>query len=139
VRAGQAAMVTAPGTPARPARVQRLLPAASAADQAVLAWLAPLEPAGAPGLGRFGEAGIVVGAPRTAMAVPDSAVVEDDLTGERRVAVVGADGRARWTAVTLGTAAAGWHELLRPALPAGTRVIVEGQHGLPDSTRVRAR
>jgi multidrug efflux pump subunit AcrA (membrane-fusion protein) len=139
VRAGQSATVSAPGLPDRAAHVQRLLPAVSASDQAVLAWLAPARPDAAPGLGGFGEAHIVAGAPRTAIAVPDSALVEDDLTGERRVAVVGADGRARWTVVTLGLAESGWHELLAPVLPAGTRVVVEGQHGLPDSTRVRAR
>jgi hypothetical protein len=62
--------------------------------------------------------------------------VADDLTGEVQVARVD-DSLAVWTPVRLGAAAGGWHELLAPAPRPGTRVIVEGQRGLPDSTRVR--
>jgi multidrug efflux pump subunit AcrA (membrane-fusion protein) len=137
VRAGQRATVLEPGRAPRAAVVQRLLPAASEADQAALVWLAPDAPDPAPELGRFGGATIAVGAPRRATGVPDSALVEDDLTGERRVAVVDGSGRLTWTPVTLGAATGGWHELLRPALPPGTRVVVVGQHGLPDRTRVK--
>ena len=68
-----------------------------------------------------------------------SALVEDDLTGEYRVARVDSSGVAIWTVVQLGLAADGWHELLGPALPPGTGVIVDGQRGLPDSIRVRVR
>ncbi|HVN75301.1 MAG TPA: ABC transporter substrate-binding protein, partial [Thermoanaerobaculaceae bacterium] len=75
------------------------------------------------------------GEARRALAVPDSAVVEDDLTGETRVARV-ERGVAVWTPVTLGLAEGGWHELRAPALAAGTVVVVSGQHGLPDSTHV---
>jgi multidrug efflux pump subunit AcrA (membrane-fusion protein) len=71
--------------------------------------------------------------------VPDSALVEDDLTGERRVAVVDRAGRVAWTPVTLGAPADGWHELLRTRLAPGMRVVIEGQHGLPDRTRVKPR
>jgi multidrug efflux pump subunit AcrA (membrane-fusion protein) len=137
VRPGQDATVLVAGSAPRAAQVQRILPAASSADQAVLVWLAPRDGSPAPELERFGSATIVVGAPRRALAVPDSALVEDDLTGERRVAVVDSAGRVAWTPVTPGAAAEGWHELLRPALPAGTRVVVEGQRGLPGGTRVK--
>jgi multidrug efflux pump subunit AcrA (membrane-fusion protein) len=137
VRAGQPATVLEPGTPPRATLVQRVLPTASEADQAALVWLSPAGAGGTPGLGRFGNAEILVGAARRATGVPDSALVEDDLTGQRRVAVVGPDGRLAWTAVTLGAAVPGWHELVSPALAPGTRVVVEGQHGLPDRTRVR--
>ena len=137
IRPGQAARILAPGRPPRRATVQRLLPAASAADQTALAWLAPDSLGATPELERFGSAAIAVGAPRRGPGVPDSALVEDDLTGALRIAVIGADGRAHWRVVTVGAGADGWHELASPALPIGTHVIVEGQRGLPDSTRVK--
>jgi multidrug efflux pump subunit AcrA (membrane-fusion protein) len=137
VRAGQPATVLEAGAPPRAATVQRILPAASEADQAALVWLAPRAASPPPGLGRFGSASIVVGAAHPGLGVPDAALVEDDLTGEHRVAVVGATGRVAWTRVTLGAAADGWHELLGGGLAPGARVVVEGQHGLPDSTRVK--
>ncbi len=137
VRAGQPATVLESGAPPRAAVVQRILPAASEADQAALVWLSPRAAGPAPGLGRFASASIIVGAAHRSLGVPDSALVEDDLTGERRVAVVDREGRVSWTPVTLGAAADGWHELLRVDLAPGTRVVIEGQHGLPDRTRVK--
>lgn len=137
VAVGMPASITMEGGVVRRAVVQRRLPNTSAADQSALVWLSPVgkEPVGA--LDQFGSAVIEVGAQRHATAVPDSALVEDDLTGETRVARVDPGGIALWTAVRLGAAVTGWHELLEPRLPAGTRVIILGQHGLPDSTHVR--
>ena len=86
--------------------------------------------------GRFGGASIVVGAAHRSLGVPDPALVEDDLTGEVRIACVGRDTVATWVTVRVGLGAVGWHELLSPSLPPGTRAIVSGQRGLPDSTRV---
>jgi len=88
-------------------------------------------------LGRFGTAAIEAGAEHRAVLVPDSALVEDDLTGEIRLARVAPGSIAVWTPVRLGAAQPGHHELLAPALPPGTAVLVRGQRGLPDSTRVR--
>jgi multidrug efflux pump subunit AcrA (membrane-fusion protein) len=137
LRPGQAATVEEQGGPTRTVAVQRVLPMTGGADQSMLVWLAP-RAGGVPAeIERYGTARIVIGAPHRAAAVPDSAVVEDDLTGTRRVAVIGTDGRIAWTAVELGAAAEGWHELVRPSLAHGTRVVIEGQRGLPDSTRVK--
>jgi hypothetical protein len=137
LRPGQSATIGEEGRPPRRARLQRTLPMASAGDQATLAWLV-CEPGSAPpDLDRFGTSTIVVGEPRQAVAVPDSALVEDDLTGDTRIATVSAAGRVRWVKVMLGAGTGGWHELRSPALGSGTRVIVEGQHGLADSTSVR--
>ncbi len=119
----------------RAATVRDILPTIDATDQAGLVWLAPA-PGADPPLGQYETARIEVGRARRALAVPDSAVVEDDVTGERRVALVGADGRAAWTVVTLGADDAGWAELLAPPLPAASRVVVVGQRGLPDHARV---
>jgi hypothetical protein len=114
---------------------------ASDADQASLVWLAPTPGRGGPTaqLSRFGTAEITVGAPHRALAAPDSAIVEDDLTGERRVAAIDASGRLSWHPVVLGAIADGWHELARTDLTAGTTVAIEGHRGLPDSTRVTPR
>jgi hypothetical protein len=118
------------------ATVERRLPQTNANDQSALVWLAPDHPVTASLLDRFGTAEITIGAARRATAVPDSALVEDDLTGEVRIACVGRDTVATWVTVRVGLGAEGWHELLSPSLPPGTRAIVSGQRGLPDSTRV---
>ncbi len=120
-------------------RVERILPGTSAPDQSAVAWIAP---AGRPPrglLGRFGTAHIETGPPHLAAGVPDSALVQDDLTGETRVARVDSAGVALWTRVQVGPEEGGWREILAPGLPPGTAVVTSGLRGLPDSTRVRAR
>ncbi len=136
VTPGRPARVAMEGMAPVAARVQRRLPGVGVADQTALVLLSPSGRAPDGVLGRFGSAVIETGPPRRAIAVPDSALLEDDLTGEIRVARVDAGGLAIWTTVRLGTAAAGWHELIAPALGAGTRLVISGQRGLPDSTRV---
>ena len=139
VAIGQPAHIVMEGGAATTATVQRRLPNASSPDQSALVWLSPGPQAPRDLLDRFGTAAIQIGPPRRSPAVSDSALVEDDLTGEYRVARVDSSGVAIWTVVQLGLAADGWHELLGPPLPPGTRVIVDGQRGLPDSIRVRVR
>jgi multidrug efflux pump subunit AcrA (membrane-fusion protein) len=137
VRPGLAAsIVPETGDPVA-ASVQRRLPGVSADDQTVLFWLAPRAMPSI-GIGRFGTARIEVGSSRNGIAVPDSAVVEDDLTGEKRIVRVGADSVAIWTNITLGRSAEGAHELLSPALAPGTAIVVSGQRSLPDSVKVIA-
>ncbi len=137
LRPGERAVIREQGLPPRAATVQRVLPAADVADQSTLAWLTPATLAPAPQIDHFGSASITLGASHRAPAIPDSAVVEDDLTGVKRVAVVDSTGHAHWRAVTLGAGAAGWHELQPPNLAPGTAVVVEGQRGLPDGSRVK--
>jgi len=118
-------------------RVQRRIPQTNEADQTALFWLAPVvrEPFGV--IGRFGTAKIETGTEHRAVLVPDSALVEDDLTGQIRLARVAPGDVAVWTPVRLGPGDQGFHELLAPTLPPGTPVVVRGQRGLPDSTRVK--
>jgi len=137
IHTGQPATVIEQGHAPRAATVQRVLPMANSADQSLMVWLAPASTRDPAALDHYGSARIIVGASHRAPSVPDSAIVEDDLTGARRVAVVNADQRAVWTPVVLGAAEDGWHEILQPALAPGTRVVVEGQRGLPDSTHVK--
>jgi len=139
IRARQRATLREEGaSDPRRARVQRVLPSVSLADQSRLVWLAPEGRGPPPALDRFVTATIEVGPPHDALAVPDSAVIEDDLTGATRVAVIGSNSTATWTTVTLGAHAGGRRELASPTLPAGTRVIVVGQRGLPDHMRVNS-
>jgi multidrug efflux pump subunit AcrA (membrane-fusion protein) len=137
LRIGQRATIEEEGHPARAAALQRILPAAGAGDQSTLVWLRAMPDGAPPVLDRFGTALITVGAQRRALAVPDSAVVQDDLTGETRIALVTPGGQAVWTRATLGLGSAGWHELVAPVLTPGSQVIIDGHRGLPDSTRVK--
>jgi biotin carboxyl carrier protein len=136
LRGSQSAIVNAAGFPPIPATVQRILPVADSISQTAIVWIVanrvPLN-----GLHGSGTATITVGGARHNPAVPDSAVVEDDLTGETRVAIVDAERRAVWTPVLLGARAGTWREVRSPLLQIGSRVITEGQRGLPDSTRVK--
>jgi hypothetical protein len=87
---------------------------------------------------RFSTARITVGAPASGLrGGADSALVEGDSRGERRVAVVDTARRIVWTTVALRDTAAGWRELVGGGLTAGTRVVIEGQAGLPAGTRVQ--
>lgn len=136
---GQPATIALEGGGTIRAVVQRRLPSTSASDQSALVWLSPVASVPADVLDRFGTASIEVGVPRRVVAVPDSAMVADDLTGEIRIARVDSTGVAVWTVIRLGAASDGWHELVAPRLRPGTMLVVSGQRGLPDSTRVRVR
>jgi RND family efflux transporter MFP subunit len=136
VRAGQAAEIYDVGGAVRAATVKRVLPAVDSTDQASLVWLAPERVDPEIALDRFQSARILTGSPRRAPAVPDSALVEDDVTGERRIAIVGKDGRAQWIPVRLGADEGGWAEVISPGLADSTRVVVRGQRGLPEHARL---
>lgn len=88
-------------------------------------------------IGLFGTATIVVATRPDVVVVPAAAVLTDDVTGSKRVAVIGGDGHAHWVEVRTGVSQSGHVELQGSAIPAGTRVIVSGQVGLPEGARVR--
>jgi multidrug efflux pump subunit AcrA (membrane-fusion protein) len=90
-------------------------------------------------LGIFGTARIEVGIHRAALAVPAAAVLRDDVSGISRIATVGEEGRAHWTAVDTGIAQRGWLEVVRAPLHEGEPVVVSGQVGLPDGAQVRVQ
>ncbi len=137
VHVGDAATVNVEGEAPRAVRVLRVLPSANATDQATLIWLSPQTSGATPLLERFGTAELRTSAPRRSPAVPVAAVVENDLDGSARVAVVGPDSFVVWTRVTPGVTLDGWRELTGAAPVAGTRVVVEGTRGLPDHARVK--
>lgn len=89
-----------------------------------------------PTVGLFGTAAITVGRKAGVLAVPVAAVLTDDITGVARVAAVH-QGRADWITVTKGVEDKGVIAVTGTGLTPGDTVIVSGQVGLPDSTRVR--
>lgn len=139
IRRGQSASVEISGRPGRVAgTVHDVLPAASAADftAPVRIDLAGLD--GVPPLGLFGSARIAVAEARDAAAVPEAAVLRDDVHGTSRVAVV-ENGRARWIEVATGIRSRGLVQITKPPLAPGTPVVVSGQVGLPDNAAVAAK
>lgn len=86
--------------------------------------------------GLFGQASIVVDVRRRVTVVPAAAVLRDDVYGTTKVATV-SGGRAIWVQVRTGLQRGDTVQIVSPRLAIGSRVIVSGQVGLPDSTRVR--
>lgn len=137
VRGGQIGVVVDADGLRHAVSVQRVLPIGTEGDPSTLVMLTPSASQAGIQINQFGTASIEVGTPRRSRAIPDSALVEDDLTGIRRIAVVDKDSRAHWVQAEIGVLSDGWRELKAPALSPGTRLVVQGQRGLPDSTRVR--
>lgn len=138
LRPGLTATITDGDGPPRAARLWTV-PPVTAGDQSALAWLRPLVLPPHPAVGRFGTASIRATATVTQLSVPDSAVVEDDLTGAHRIAVVDPGGAARWTDVVLGGRDGHAQGIRGAGLRAGDAVVVEGQRALSEGMRVEIR
>ncbi len=140
VQPGQRATVDIPaiGATGASAVVHGLLPSASSQNLSAPVRLDFSPPRPDLSIGLFGTARIVVAERRNVIVVPDAAVLANDVTGTTRMAVVGADGRAHWIDVQAGLRDGARVEIVSPAIAVGERVIVSGQVGLPDGTRVRA-
>ncbi|HEX5419267.1 MAG TPA: efflux RND transporter periplasmic adaptor subunit [Gammaproteobacteria bacterium] len=137
ISAGQAAHIDLPaaGSEAVSATVHGLLPMASSQNFSSPVRLDFSPPRPDLGLGLFGTASIVVGQHENATVVPEGAVLRDDVSGVTRVAVVEA-GKAHWLTVDTGLREGGRVEILRPAIEPGTRVVTDGQVGLPEGAEV---
>jgi multidrug efflux pump subunit AcrA (membrane-fusion protein) len=136
IRPGQDATILVDSATPRAATVRTVLPMADSTDQSTVVWLTSSAAGAPPALERFGAARIAVGAPHVSPSVPEAALVEDDLTGAPKVAVIDSSGRASWTTLKVGALTDGWREVISPRLAPGTKVVTEGQHGLEDRTRV---
>lgn len=136
IRPGQRATIDAPGrTVAADGIVHGLLPADTSAMSVPVRIDLPASGSVVP-IGLFGTAHITVGQRVDVPIVPAAAILRDDVNGTSRVAVVEPDGRAHWVSVAVGVQQADSVELLSPKLAPGIRVIVSGQVGLPDGSRV---
>jgi len=139
IHPGETAAVEIAGRPSLEARVHDVLPGGTPSERSDLTVPVRIDFLGDPGalpVGLFATARITVAEHRDAVSVPDAAVLRDDVTGSARLAVVGADGKAHWIAVTPGLSQGGRTEIVAPPLADGTRVITTGQVGLPDGTPV---
>lgn len=83
-----------------------------------------------------GSAQIIVGVHQRAVSIPRSALLWDDEHNSYSVMVAGADSLAHYTPVTVGILTDSTAEITRHALQPGMRVLVDGHHGLADSTRI---
>lgn len=136
IRPGQRCVVQLTSRPA-PFRglVHGVLPSAEATDLTapVRIDLQTLLP---DSLGLFGTASITVDEKRDATAVPQAAVLRDDVYGTQRMALVQA-GHAHWADVKTGISQGGFVEITSPSLAPGTTVITDGQVGLPEGAPVQ--
>ncbi|MGD8495256.1 MAG: efflux RND transporter periplasmic adaptor subunit [Gemmatimonadales bacterium] len=140
VREGQEARISlVADSAAWSGRVETILPVASTAslsipvrigsDGARVAWPART--------GLFGQVEIVVGTRRNAVVVPTAAVLRDDISGTKRVAIAGADHLLHWREVATGISRGGLTEITSPELTTDQDVITSGHVGLPDGAPVR--
>jgi len=142
VRLGQRANVNLPGQlGAVPAVVHGLLPADTNSVMTVpvrIDFSTDLQTAGTPiQTGLFGTVEIVVGERIAVPIVPAAAILRDDISGVSRVALVTPTGLAHWVNVNTGATQGGNVEISYPALRPGQRIIVSGQVGLPEGSKVR--
>lgn len=142
VRLGQRANVNLPGQlGAVPGVVHGLLPADTNSVMTVpvrIDFSTNLQTAGAPiQTGLFGTVEIIVAERVAVPIVPAAAILRDDISGISRVALVTPTGLAHWVNVTTGATQGGNIEIKYPALAPGQRVIVSGQVGLPEGSKVR--
>jgi len=138
VRAGQPAAVrlAATATVIR-GSVHGVLPAASSTAFTVPVRIDIGTAMPVPLVGLFGSATITVGSKAGVLTVPDEAVLTDDITGTSSIAAI-RNGRAKWITVSKGVEDDGRIAVTGQGLAPGDTVIVSGQVGLPDSTRVSA-
>lgn len=144
IRPGEPVSVELAGRPSPiPGSVHDVLSAGNAADLTVPVRIDLRRPEAPLPAGLFGTVRIRVETHAHATVVPASAVLRDDVTGKSRLAVVetasGGAARARWKEVATGLSQNGLVEVVAPPLPAGTRVVVEGQVGLTEGAAVSAR
>jgi multidrug efflux pump subunit AcrA (membrane-fusion protein) len=133
---GQPAQVTLGGRPAPLAgKVHSILPGANATDFTGSVRIDLPRLAERLSIGLFGTARVTVGSRASALVVPDSAVIRDDVTGVSRLAAV-VGGHAHWLIVTPGLKQNGMSEITGPEVAAGIQVIESGMVGLPEGKSV---
>lgn len=138
LRPGQQASIEVPALGAKPlsAVVKGLLPVASSGDFTAPVRLDLVSSRGNLPVGLFGTARIIVAHHDNAMVVPVKAVLQNDVTGVNRMAIVGKQDHAHWLDVVTGVRDGNRLEIVHPAIPDGTRVITDGQVGLPEGAGI---
>ncbi|HLX13570.1 MAG TPA: efflux RND transporter periplasmic adaptor subunit [Bacteroidota bacterium] len=85
----------------------------------------------------FGDVSIIVGHRQKILLVPASAVLHDDENNTTGIVLVGADSLAHKIDIAVGAKRDSLVEITAAGIAEGNLVIVQGQYGLQDSTRVR--
>lgn len=136
IRPGQSAVVELGGRP-QPivGLVYAILPAANPTDFTAPVRIDLRGVSRRLAAGLFGRARITVGQRSGVLAVPDAAILRDDVTGVSRAAIV-ERGRVHWVVVKTGLAEKGRTEVTSGNLIEGQQVIVSGQVGLPEGSPV---
>jgi RND family efflux transporter MFP subunit len=145
IKVGQAAKVNLQALPGTefPARVDAVLPQVQTASQTLSIRLRFTERA-ADGMRNLlkadmaGDVRIVLSSRPNSLLAPKAALLRDDENGAYSVLKVGADSIAHIVAVKLGAPQGDRQEISGDGLQPGVKVVVQGQHGLADSTKVAA-
>jgi membrane fusion protein (multidrug efflux system) len=139
VRPGQRVAVEIAGRPETVAgTVHDVLPSANATDFTASVRVDLVGLREIPPLGLFGTGHITVGSRPNVLVAPEAALIRDDVSGVTRLALV-QNGKTHWVDVTVGARGKGGVEIVAPALPVGTPVVVSGQVGLPEGAPVAPR
>lgn len=84
----------------------------------------------------YGEASIIVGKHTNVFVVPEKAVIHDEEQDTYSITLINPDSIAYTVKVNIGLKKDSLEEIHAGDLKEGMKVIVEGNYGLPDSTRV---
>ena len=141
IKKADAAIVRFAGQPRKfSAVVDQVLPEADEQNQTAKVRLhfAPLSAADGAllRLDMNGSAQIIVGVHQRAVSIPRSALLWDDEHNSYSVMVAGADSLAHYTPVSVGILTDSTAEIMHHTLQPGMRVLIDGHHGLADSTRI---
>ncbi len=136
VEAGQSASIALAGQSSPLAgTVHGILATANPAALTAPIRIDPASPGRIDAIGLFGTVRITVSRRTNVPAVPASAVLTDDVSGTKQLALI-EDGKAHWVQVQTGLTSAGLVEITAPKLAPGTEVITSGQVGLPEGAPV---
>ena len=145
VRVGQAVVVSLQSLPDKDfnARVDAILPQIQALSQTLSIRL-KFTPTKGSDIGiqnllktdMFGEARIILSTRPRVLLAPKAALLRNDEDGSYSLVTVGADTVAHTVTVQAGTGQGTRIEVMADGLVAGTKVVVQGQHGMADSTKV---
>jgi HlyD family secretion protein len=137
LKLGQPAVLRVPGVEQNiPAKVTVLSPALDPNSTTVEVWVEADNPGGKLKPGTTVDVSITAQTIPNALVIPVSAILTAS-NGETSVMVVRADGRAYSQAVKTGVEQGPMVQIVRGLQP-GEQVIVSGQYGLPDKTKVKA-
>ena len=139
IKIGQRAHIRFTGSSPVEGTVNRIEPLVNATDQTgkVKILLAPSSDILKGSL--FGEASIVTGEKRDALLVPRSALLVDDENNSTSIMVAGADSLAHQVNVRVTWKSDSMAAISGKSITPSTSVIVEGNYGLPDSTKIRVK